>query len=170
MGDGEEAGVDLDHALAQALAQYSMLRRHINRGITRDVIGAPVYGGREALQWIDKLERPNVTALAEVLGVTRGGASKAVARLQSMGLVERYQLPDNRKEVYYRLSENGRVRKEQLERSLEALSEQELCYIRTLTSLQKQEALDFFNGFMAHLRTSYPPACPEQEEGPCGKP
>jgi len=111
-----------------------------------------------------------VTALAEVLGVTRGGASKAVARLRSLGLVERYQLPENRKEVYYRLSEQGHARKQQLQRSLEALTEQELCYIRTLTPLQKQEALDFFNGFTAHLRTMYPPVCPEQEEGPCARP
>ena len=161
--------MDLDHALAQALAQYSMLRRGINRSIDRETFGAPLFGGREALKWIEKMERPNVTALAEALGITRGGASKAVARLQSLGLVERYQLPDNRKEVYYRLSEQGHRRKEQLQRSLEALTEQELSYIHTLTPTQKQAALDFFNGFMEHLRGLYPPVCSEQEEGPCGK-
>ena len=161
--------MDLDHALAQALAQYSTLRRGINRSIDREAFGAPLYGGRNALQWIGKLERPNVTALAEALGITRGGASKAVSKLQSMGLVERYQLPDNRKEIYYRLSEQGRKRMELLQRSLEALTERELSYIRTLTPLQKQAALDFFNGFMEHLRGLYPPVCSEQEEGPCGK-
>ena len=156
--------MDLDHALAQALAQYSMLRKKINIAITRELIGMPFFGARDALQWIEKLERPNATLLAETLGITRGGASKAVSKLQSLGLVERYQLPDNRKEVYYRLTGSGQQRLDVLRRSLEALAGQELRFLQTLPEEHKPIILDFLTGYMAYLEAANPALCAQEAD------
>ena len=51
----------------------------------------------------------NVTALALRMGVSRGGASQMVSRLAGKGLIEKYRLPDNEKEVCLRLTQDGRV-------------------------------------------------------------
>jgi DNA-binding MarR family transcriptional regulator len=51
----------------------------------------------------------NVTALAAMMGVSRGAASQMVGRLAGKGLIEKYRLPDNEKEVCLRLTPDGTV-------------------------------------------------------------
>lgn len=51
----------------------------------------------------------NVTGLADRMGVTRGAASQMVGRLAGKGLIEKYRLPENDKEVRLRLTEEGAV-------------------------------------------------------------
>jgi DNA-binding MarR family transcriptional regulator len=51
----------------------------------------------------------NVTALALRMGVSRGAASQMVSRLAGKGLIEKYRLPDNEKEVCLRLTQDGGV-------------------------------------------------------------
>ncbi len=148
--------MELDQALALALAQYSAIRKRINRGIVAGLSGVPFFGGKDMLQWIGQLYRPNVTALAEAMGITRGGASKGVARLERAGLVARYQLPENRKSVYYRLTEEGEKALSQLKHALSVLGEKEMRYIAQLDSETKQAALQFLTGFTAHLAAFWP--------------
>lgn len=51
----------------------------------------------------------NVTALGARMGVSRGAASQMVSRLAGKGLIEKYRLPDNEKEVRLRLTPEGRI-------------------------------------------------------------
>ncbi|MDR9756312.1 MAG: MarR family transcriptional regulator [Thermoanaerobacterales bacterium] len=56
---------------------------------------------------IGTLEYPNVTKMANEMDMTRGAISKICKRLLKKGLVESYRRPDNNKEIYYRLTEEG---------------------------------------------------------------
>lgn len=56
---------------------------------------------------IGMTDHPNVTKISEHMGLTRAGISKISKRLLSKGLIERYQDPDNKKEIYFRLTEGG---------------------------------------------------------------
>lgn len=56
---------------------------------------------------IGSTEEMNITTLAEQNGVTKGAISKQISRLEGKGLVERYQTPDNRKNVLVRLTDLG---------------------------------------------------------------
>lgn len=49
----------------------------------------------------------NLTELASKMGISKAGVSKFVLKLQTYKFVEKYQSVDNRKEVYFRLTEKG---------------------------------------------------------------
>ena len=53
-------------------------------------------------------EKTNGTFIAKSLNITKGGVSKAAAKLLQKGMIDDMRQPDNRKEVYYVLTELGR--------------------------------------------------------------
>ena len=55
------------------------------------------------IQYIGQHTGANVTAIAAGLYVTRGAVSKMTKRLIRRELIEKYQSPENQKEVYFRL-------------------------------------------------------------------
>ncbi|MBC1371557.1 MarR family transcriptional regulator [Listeria booriae] len=59
------------------------------------------------IEAIEKTTDPNVTKLAQSLYMTRGAASKITKKLLKKGYIESYQKPDNKKEIYFRLTEHG---------------------------------------------------------------
>lgn len=67
------------------------------------------YSETHCIDFIGKLELPNVTKIAEHMHMTRGAISKMTKKLLTKGLIEKYTLETNKKEVYFRLTETGRV-------------------------------------------------------------
>lgn len=63
----------------------------------------------ETIEAISKLHLPNVTRLANHLYITRGAASKITKKLLAKGLAESYQRKGNEKEIYFRLTEKGKI-------------------------------------------------------------
>lgn len=59
------------------------------------------------IQSIGEQKQMNVTTIARNIGVTKSAISKITSKLMKKGLVERYQLQDNQKEVYFRLTSKG---------------------------------------------------------------
>lgn len=49
----------------------------------------------------------NASDLALRLGITNGALTQIIAKLRDKGLVEQYNFPDNRKEIYFRLTREG---------------------------------------------------------------
>lgn len=60
------------------------------------------------IEYIGRNEDSNVTKLAEALYMTRGAISKMTKKLIQKGTIESYQKPDNKKEIYFRLTEEGK--------------------------------------------------------------
>ena len=60
------------------------------------------------LEAIEEIEAPNVTKLTRTLYMTRGAISKLTRRLIAKGLIETYQTLDNKKEIYFKLTQSGR--------------------------------------------------------------
>lgn len=60
------------------------------------------------LEYIGKNKAINATHIADELRITRGGVTKIAARLIKRGLIEKFQLQGNRKEVYYKLTSAGK--------------------------------------------------------------
>lgn len=50
-----------------------------------------------------------LTDIAQVMNITKGTASKTITNLEDKGLVRKYQLEDNRKEIYFELTELGEL-------------------------------------------------------------
>ena len=59
------------------------------------------------IEYIGRNVDSNVTKLAESFYMTRGAISKMAKKLIEKGVIESYQKPDNKKEIYFRLTENG---------------------------------------------------------------
>ncbi len=91
--------------IARMLERQDMLSR-----LTENVcLHAYGYSETHCIDFIGRLERPNVTRVAEQMGMTRGAISKMTKKLLAKGLIEKYTLETNRKEVYFRLTGEGQM-------------------------------------------------------------
>lgn len=61
------------------------------------------------IAYIGEDKDSNVTKLAESFDMTRGAISKLTKKLVKKGLIESYQKPENKKEVYFELTEQGKA-------------------------------------------------------------
>ncbi|KEI77735.1 MarR family transcriptional regulator [Clostridium botulinum A2 117] len=59
------------------------------------------------IEYIGGNEDSNVTLLAESFYMTRSAISKLTKKLIQKGLIESYRKPDNKKEIYFRLTGQG---------------------------------------------------------------
>ncbi|MGE7888458.1 MarR family transcriptional regulator [Bacillus cereus] len=60
------------------------------------------------IEYIENNADSNVTQLAEAFYVTRGAISRMTKKLIQKGLIESYQKSENKKEIYFRLTEQGK--------------------------------------------------------------
>ncbi|TKI89432.1 MarR family transcriptional regulator, partial [Bacillus cereus] len=60
------------------------------------------------IEYIENNADSNVTQLAEAFYVTRGAISRMTKKLIQKGLVESYQKLENKKEIYFKLTEQGK--------------------------------------------------------------
>lgn len=67
------------------------------------------YSETHCIDFIGRLELPNVTKVAEHMRMTRGAISKMTKKLLTKGLIEKYTLETNKKEIYFRLTKQGKV-------------------------------------------------------------
>ncbi|EOT43688.1 MarR family transcriptional regulator [Enterococcus dispar] len=61
----------------------------------------------DLIEKIGLIPNPNVTKLAAATYMTRGAISKLAKKLTAKDLIESYQLPANKKEIYFRLTSQG---------------------------------------------------------------
>ncbi|MBF0529271.1 MAG: MarR family transcriptional regulator [Deltaproteobacteria bacterium] len=59
------------------------------------------------IDWIGTIDYANVTKVANAMGMTRGAISKIAKKLLNKNFIESYQRPENNKEIYYRLTQDG---------------------------------------------------------------
>lgn len=61
------------------------------------------------IHWIGSLDHANVTKIAGKMGMTRGGICKISKKLLQRQWIESYREPSNNKELYFRLTDQGRT-------------------------------------------------------------
>ncbi|MEG6584263.1 MarR family transcriptional regulator [Dendrosporobacter sp. 1207_IL3150] len=99
---------------------------------------------------IERNEMPNTTAIAQKLNITKGGISKITTKLIKKNMIEAYQLPNNQKEVYYRLTTQGRKVFE-----LHVILHQEAKEVlRKFFSVYSQNELELINRFLADINAT----------------
>jgi DNA-binding MarR family transcriptional regulator len=65
-------------------------------------------GEVHCIDYIGRIDHPNVTKISESMGLTRAGISKISKKLLGKGMIESYRDLDNKKEIYFRMTESGR--------------------------------------------------------------
>ncbi|MCM2998399.1 MarR family transcriptional regulator [Paenibacillus cellulositrophicus] len=105
------------------------------------------------IEAIGKNADPNVTKLAESLYMTRGALSKLTKKLMEKGLIESYQKPENKKEIYFRLTEQGKVIYNIHEELHKEFQERDQAVFEQVTEEQFDAMLRFIHAYSRHLDT-----------------
>jgi DNA-binding MarR family transcriptional regulator len=103
------------------------------------------------IEYIGRNVDSNVTKLAESFYVTRGAISKLSKKLIKKGIIESYQKPDNKKEIYFRLTEQGEVINKVHEELHKEFQERDKAVFEQITEEQFDIMLSFVEKYSRHL-------------------
>ncbi|CAM4462398.1 MarR family transcriptional regulator [Paenibacillus phoenicis] len=103
------------------------------------------------IEAIGKQAEPNVTRLAETLYMTRGAITKLTKKLMDKGLIESYQKPDNKKEIYFKLTAQGQNIFDIHEELHEELQARDQAVFEQVTEEQFDQMLHFIERYSRHL-------------------
>jgi DNA-binding MarR family transcriptional regulator len=89
----------------------------------------------------------NGASLSKSMRMTRGGISKLAARLRKKGIIYEERLPDNKKEIYYRLTADG----EKLFLLHEALHETAYKKFMAIAEEYSEDEISLLQGFLVKV-------------------
>lgn len=93
----------------------------------------------------------NVTRLAEFFYMTRGAISKMTKKLIKKGVLESYQKPENKKEIYFRLTEQGQAIFEVHEALHKEFQERDKEVFEQISEDEFNSMLHFVEKYCRHL-------------------
>jgi DNA-binding MarR family transcriptional regulator len=93
----------------------------------------------------------NVTKLAESFYMTSGAISKLTKKLIKKGIIESYRKPDNKKEIYFRLTSQGKAIYKIHEELHNEFQERDKAVFEQVTGEQFDSMLSFMEKYSRHL-------------------
>ena len=103
------------------------------------------------IEYIGRNADSNVTKLAESFYMTRGAISKITKKLIKKGIIESYQKPDNKKEIYFRLTSEGKAINKVHEELHKEFQERDKAVFEQITEEQFDSMLSFVEKYCRHL-------------------
>jgi DNA-binding MarR family transcriptional regulator len=103
------------------------------------------------IEYIGRNVDSNVTKLAESFYMTRGAISKLTKKLIKKGIIESYQKPDNKKEIYFSLTSQGKVINKIHEELHKEFQERDKAVFEQVTEEQFDTMLCFVEKYGRHL-------------------
>lgn len=103
------------------------------------------------LEFIGKNADPNVTKLAKSFYMTTGAITKLTKKLIAKGVVESYRKPDNKKEIYFRLTPQGAEVFKIHETLHDEFQERDKAVFAHVTDEQYDGMLEFMERYSRHL-------------------
>ena len=103
------------------------------------------------IEYVGGHTNANSTRLAEVFFMTTGATSKLTKKLLAKGLVQRYQRPDNRKEIYFRLTDTGNQLFATLSDLRQKIRERDAPVFERMTDEEYNAILGFIRRYDDHL-------------------
>lgn len=123
----------------------------LNKGKMEDSLKGYTSSEVHCIEYIEKNVDSNVTKLAESFYMTRGAISKLTKKLIEKGLIESYQKLDNKKEIYFRLTEQGKVIYQIHEDLHKEFHERDKAVFEQITEEQFESMLSFVGKYNMHL-------------------
>ncbi|PEV20453.1 MarR family transcriptional regulator [Bacillus thuringiensis] len=103
------------------------------------------------IEYIENNADSNVTQLAEAFYVTRGAISRMTKKLIQKGLVESYQKSENKKEIYFRLTEQGKEIYKIHENLHKEFQERDKAVFEQVTEEEFESIISFVEKYSRHL-------------------
>lgn len=115
-----------------------------------------VYGNSEihCIDVIGDLGEANGTQVAERLKITRSAVSKIIRRLKQEDLVFQRQKADNKKEIFYAMTEKGRNIYAAHKLAHQRWQARDAAFLKKIPSAQKEAVYLFLTKFNAYLRSA----------------
>lgn len=104
-----------------------------------------------AIECVALVNPINMTELAKMLGLSKGGATKCVAKLDKMGLLRRYKYVQNQKEVYLHLTEMGVQVFEGHKRYHHSMEQAMKAYCEQLDAQKKEGIIQFLGMYLEQM-------------------
>lgn len=123
----------------------------LNRRKMEDSLKGYTSSEVHCMEYIEKNKDSNVTKLADSFYMTRGAISKLTKKLIKKELIESYQKSDNKKEIYFRLTEKGRAVYDIHEKLHNEFSERDKVVFEQVTDEQFNSMLQFVELYSQHL-------------------
>lgn len=105
------------------------------------------------IEYIGRHADSNVTKLAESFYMTRSAISKMTRKLIEKGAIESYQKADNKKEIYFRLTEQGKAIDKVHEELHKEFQERDKAVFERVTEEQYDSVISFMKEYSRHLDT-----------------
>ncbi|TPV47224.1 MarR family transcriptional regulator [Bacillus dicomae] len=105
------------------------------------------------IEYIENNADSNVTQLAEAFYVTRGAISRMTKKLIQKGLIESYQKSENKKEIYFRLTEQGKEIYKIHEDLHNEFHERDKAVFEEVTEEEFDSIISFVEKYSKHLDT-----------------
>ncbi|MDA2451210.1 MarR family transcriptional regulator [Bacillus cereus] len=103
------------------------------------------------IEYIENNADSNVTQLAEAFYVTRGAISRMTKKLIQKGLVESYQKSENKKEIYFKLTEQGKEIYKIHENLHKEFQERDKAVFEQVTAEEFDSIISFVEKYSRHL-------------------
>ncbi|APM39677.1 MarR family transcriptional regulator [Clostridium kluyveri] len=103
------------------------------------------------IEYIGRNVDSNVTKLAESFYMTTGAISKLTKKLIRKGIIKSYQKLDNKKEIYFRLTEQGQRIYKVHEELHKEFQERDKAVFEQVTEEQFDSMLSFVEKYSRHL-------------------
>ncbi|MHA2887382.1 MarR family transcriptional regulator [Bacillus cereus] len=103
------------------------------------------------IEYIENNANSNVTQLAEAFYVTRGAISRMTKKLIQKGLVESYQKSKNKKEIYFKLTEQGKEIYKIHEDLHKEFQERDKAVFEQVTEEEFDSIISFVEKYSRHL-------------------
>lgn len=100
---------------------------------------------------IGDLESPNVTAIADYMGMTKGGISKNIKKLMDAGLVSTYQAENNNRKIFYKLTDEGKKLYDKHDIAHKNWTRRDNTFFSQFSDDEINNVADFIENFIAHL-------------------
>lgn len=123
----------------------------LNKGKMEDTLKGQTPSEVHCIECIENNTDPNVTQLAECLYLTTGAISKMTKKLIKKGLIESYQKPDNKKEIYFRLTGQGKTIYKIHSDLHKEFQERDKAVFEQITEQQFDSMLTFLERYSHHL-------------------
>ena len=103
------------------------------------------------IEYIENNADSNVTQLAEAFYVTRGAISRMTKKLINKGLIESYQKSENKKEIYFKLTEQGKEIYKIHEELHKEFQERDKAVFEQVTEAEFDSIINFVEKYSRHL-------------------
>lgn len=100
---------------------------------------------------VGDLESPNVTAIAKYMGMTKGGISKNIKKLIKNGLLEAYQVDDNNRKIFYKLTDSGMDVYKKHNIAHQNWMERDNAFFANFSTEEQNVISDFLEKYIEHL-------------------